>query len=75
MLGINAIVKYKDIILSENSHYYFTQFLGDGRQCSTCPFSVLPSVMMYAVYFNILVTVLGFYLPYLKKVMQTPSFS
>lgn len=26
MLAINAIVKHKDIILSENSHQHFTQF-------------------------------------------------
>jgi hypothetical protein len=63
MLVINAIVKYKDLILSENSHHNFT-VLGDGKQYNTCQYSSLPSIVIHAVYFNVLMPVFGFYLPY-----------
>lgn len=42
MLAINAIVKYKGIILSENSLHYFTQFwlTADSAGFADIPFAV-----------------------------------
>jgi hypothetical protein len=42
MLAINAIVKYKGTILSENSHQYFTKFwvTADSAALADIPFAV-----------------------------------
>jgi len=74
MLAINAIVKYKALFYLKTR---FTISLSFGWQQTVqdLPIFRLPSVVMGAEYFNMLMAVFGFYLPYLKKVMQTPSFS
>ena len=42
MLAINAILKHEGIILSQNSHHYFTQFLvtADSTAIADIPFVV-----------------------------------
>jgi len=63
-------IRYRNIILSDNSHYYLTwTTVCDSRQCCThCYFNEL-WVPVHTLQFNIMQLVLGCYAPYLKKVL------